>query len=396
MNLSIENIISSPENITNVEIKKKIASAIEALDYPTKVPIITEAIKYIRKSRDSNMIKIAKDIALMAHERYPHNPYILGELCIVKLFLTETGDVIQLVNNFFSETKENNISIKDNERGYLTVTLAHAYSHEGQLGKGIKILEDLKSEAPNVLEALSELYYQNENHEETIKILGNRRSLTVKMARWLAKSYIKNGQIDLAQEILRKFDEHKQLKDVYNELFQERGVVSQKKDLLVSSDNDVSIFISHASKDKDLAKRLQRLLCDSLGCNKALIRCTSIAGSRIPVGSETPKQLANDILSAQIFIALLTDHSIKSDYVLFELGAAWIIDNLKDGHVTIPLLGNGVPYEILPGPFKQKNAVKADDISQIQQMLEEIAASLGMKLNDPSYYQDELSEFCGG
>lgn len=390
-----ENILSSAESIVDVEIKNKIISAISSLDVPSKIPIVTDAIKTIRKKRDHNLYKIARDIASLAYVKYPTNPYIVGELCIVKLFLNETNELIQIINQFIDNVRKNGTLLKESEIAYLSVTQAHAYSHQGEIDKGISVLEKLNSDSPNVLEALGELYYQQNNYNKTIELLGNRDNISVKMARWLAKSYIRKGDINTAQDILRKFDENKKLKDVYNELFQERGVVNTSNFVQSANDSNIKIFVSHASKDKELAKKLQRLLRDSLGIDKSRIRCTSIAGSRLPVGAETPQQLAKDIINAQVFIGLITEHSVQSDYVLFELGAAWIVDHIKNKHITIPLLGNGVSYEILPGLFKQKNAVKVDDLSQVQQLLEEVADFTGIKLLDPSNYQDELNDFCG-
>jgi hypothetical protein len=92
---------------------------------------------------------------------------------------------------------------------------------------------------------------------------------------------------------------------------------------LPDADPTIDIFISHSAADTRLAKTLIDLLLVSLPIDPKRIRCTSVNGYRLEGGAQADDQLRTEIWGAKVFIGLLTDHSISSTYVLFELGARW-------------------------------------------------------------------------
>src|SRR5258708_18131740 len=109
---------------------------------------------------------------------------------------------------------------------------------------------------------------------------------------------------------------------------------------------ELKIFISHSSEDKPIAAALTELLKNALGIAPDAIRCTSVDGHRLSVGAKTDETLKRELLNARSFIALLTEQSLNSTWVLFELGARWGAD-----HHLAPVFAAGLTAERLHRPL---------------------------------------------
>src|SRR5947209_5685917 len=93
--------------------------------------------------------------------------------------------------------------------------------------------------------------------------------------------------------------------------------------VLVKSPSKTKIFISHSSADESLASALVDLLLSSILLEDSDIRCTSVPGHKLPVGSDFASTLRDDIGESSVVIGLITPHALTSSWVLFELGATW-------------------------------------------------------------------------
>lgn len=149
---------------------------------------------------------------------------------------------------------------------------------------------------------------------------------------------------------------------------------------------NIDIFISHSAADLDLATRLVKLLATSLHVRRDRIRCTSVAGTRLPSGALTSELLRDEIREARTFIGLISPASIKSSYVSFELGARWLT-GLQLTPIIVPPGG----FDLLPAVLKERHALRTDERTDIQQLLDEIAKELGIFLQPANVYEDELS-----
>ena len=134
---------------------------------------------------------------------------------------------------------------------------------------------------------------------------------------------------------------------------------------------DLQVFISHSSRDHDIALSLIELLQAALGLKVQEIRCTSIDGYRLEPGAQTDHVLKEEVLQAKTFIGLITPNSLVSAYVLFELGARW-----GGQKKTVPLLA-GLGPEALQGPLKNINAVSANEVGSLLSVIESLAKNLG-------------------
>lgn len=142
-----------------------------------------------------------------------------------------------------------------------------------------------------------------------------------------------------------------------------------------SRPDTIKVFISHTSADSDLALALIRLLRSALRLTEHDIRCTSVSGYKLEPGADTETTLRREVNETSVLIGLLTPESIRSSYVLFELGARWGIERS-----LIPLLAHGASYSSLPGPLQSKNALNADARGDLEDMLYKLSTDLGVEL----------------
>jgi len=140
-----------------------------------------------------------------------------------------------------------------------------------------------------------------------------------------------------------------------------------------------TVFIGHASADAAVAAAVVHLLRGALRLPSSGIRCTSVDGSRLPIGVDTAATLRTEILTTPAFISILTPASVRSTYVLFELGARW-----GAGRFIAPVIARGLRFPQLPAPLDQINALDLADASQAWQLVENVAAQMGIHLEPAS------------
>ena len=137
------------------------------------------------------------------------------------------------------------------------------------------------------------------------------------------------------------------------------GQMSKKENLI--SSNQIDIFISHSSQDKVITSKLIDLIRSALNLPANKIRATSVEGFRLPIGSKADQELRREAIQSEVFIALITPHSISSIFVLFELGARWGI-----GKPILPLLAKGMEPNKLNGPIHFDSAIKCNNTSDLK------------------------------
>ena len=147
------------------------------------------------------------------------------------------------------------------------------------------------------------------------------------------------------------------------------------------------VFISHSSKDFEIAKPLIDLLQKALHLRSVDIRCTSVDGYGMPGGVSNDERLRAEVHDAQLLIGLITPNSLGSAYVFFELGARWGAEK-----PMIPLLASGVTPEQLGGPLSGINALDSRVGGQVYQLLEDAAKYLNLDLDKTSSYVAAVNE----
>lgn len=120
------------------------------------------------------------------------------------------------------------------------------------------------------------------------------------------------------------------------------------------------VFISHDSRDADLAEAFANLLSDvSGGTLKSFRSSDKKGGSGIPFGTEWYSEIMSQLGDATDVVALLTKHSTDRPWILYEAGVA-------KGKLDTNVLGValGVPLEkVSSGPFAQFQNCSDDEDS---------------------------------
>jgi hypothetical protein len=122
---------------------------------------------------------------------------------------------------------------------------------------------------------------------------------------------------------------------------------------IMSDEEGIDIFISHSSRDSDLAAALIDLFQTAYRLPAAKTRCTSVDGYRLKTGADLNEELRKETVGCRVLVGLLTEVSTESAYVLIELGARWGAKRF-----LAPLFAGGGGADLLAGPLSGLNAMK--------------------------------------
>jgi hypothetical protein len=126
------------------------------------------------------------------------------------------------------------------------------------------------------------------------------------------------------------------------------------------------LFISHAHDDEKLTRNIVKLLEICFPVDSEKILCTSDASKGLAIGDDIAEALRKELTNSKIVMCILTRHSLRSSWVLMELGFGW-----GAGKILLPLLFGVEPSEV-PGPYKNlilgKGTLSADWKKGIEQI----------------------------
>lgn len=149
----------------------------------------------------------------------------------------------------------------------------------------------------------------------------------------------------------------------------------------------VDVFVSHSSRDVEMAKTLVALIRSALNMPSESIRCTSVDGHRLPGGASVNETLRREIHGSKVLVGLITPNSMDSAYVLFELGARWGCDK-----PMIPLLAASENGRLLRGPLSGLNALSCDNRAQLHQFVEDLARIISRTPDRPAAYESFVTD----
>ncbi|MDD5125032.1 toll/interleukin-1 receptor domain-containing protein [Methylovulum sp.] len=138
----------------------------------------------------------------------------------------------------------------------------------------------------------------------------------------------------------------------------------------------IKLFISHSHKDVEVATKLVRFLERCYAIKKNELRCTSVDGYTLELGVIPRDQLRTDIEGATV-VALISQNSLKSEWVFFELGAAWG----RNTHV-IPVLLPGIERNDLPAAMSDLTFVKLANDTELAQFIATIDSKIEWQKKD--------------
>jgi Transposase zinc-binding domain/TIR domain len=134
----------------------------------------------------------------------------------------------------------------------------------------------------------------------------------------------------------------------------------------------VRLLISHSHRDEDLASRLVDVITSGLHVPAGELRCTSVPGYQLDLGTMAPEALRRELGSAASVVAILTPNSLSAEWVLFELGSAW-----ANAKVAIPLLVGGLADKDIPGPFRGAAGGRLDPAVTLDHLIDQLEKGLG-------------------
>lgn len=156
----------------------------------------------------------------------------------------------------------------------------------------------------------------------------------------------------------------------------------------INTTSSMRVFVSHSSADKAVAAAFVEMLRSALMLPPKEIRCTSVEGYKLSAGVDSNEQLRSEVFGCDVFIALLSPASIKSIYVMFELGARWGTRL----HLA-PIMICGTKPSDLKAPLSEIHAVSGTIDEDIHQLLSDIGEKLAIKVEGPAIYNKALRDF---
>jgi TIR domain len=149
----------------------------------------------------------------------------------------------------------------------------------------------------------------------------------------------------------------------------------------------VEVFISHAHEDGELARRLVRAIQAGLQIPSEAIRCTSCPGYDLAPGTDFIEALKNELTGAACVVGLWTAQSVKSQWCLFELGAAWGL-----AQKTFFLSQGAEALRDPPAGFRSIQASQLADAGQLRRFLEQLAIIIRRPIANRAAAERELDD----
>lgn len=150
----------------------------------------------------------------------------------------------------------------------------------------------------------------------------------------------------------------------------------------------MKVFISHSSSDRVAAEAFIDLLRAALHLQGKDIRCTSVAGYKLPAGTQSSEQLRSEVFDCEAFVALLSPASMASIYVMFELGARW-----GSRRYFVPvMIGKTAPTDLRP-PLSDINAIDGGSEPDLHSLISDLGERLQVGSEGASVYQKAMRSF---
>lgn len=172
-----------------------------------------------------------------------------------------------------------------------------------------------------------------------------------------------------------------------------KGKIRESEEEEMDGRKSIKIFISHAEADAQIAELLVNLLLSSLSVVDDEIRCTSVSGHQLPFGNIS-QILKDDLRLSPIITALITETSLASKWMMFELGAAWALNK-----TVIPIIAPNLTHKDLPGPLGADSCIQIcnpDAPSRIRDALKQISLELKVEEKTGGKSQSNLDRFLSG
>lgn len=147
----------------------------------------------------------------------------------------------------------------------------------------------------------------------------------------------------------------------------------------------LDLFVSQTDRDEPLVGAVLALIDRALKIPSHRIRCTGHPAHQLPAGADVPDALRAEIRDCVVFLAVLTEASDASAYVMAEIGARWM-----SGGPLIILRGGGFTHKQVRGPLSYTHSLNLSSETNLLQLVRELAAHLGREAEPTDAYLDRL------
>lgn len=170
--------------------------------------------------------------------------------------------------------------------------------------------------------------------------------------------------------------------------FEETSKVLSEKISTQKITSKKRIFISHASKDKELvSKFVDSIILLGMGIESEIIAYTSRDDTGVVPGESIPEFIQNNIACADVVLLMMSDNYKNSEVCLNEMGAAWALNK----HIIQILLPN-TSFDKLGWMESLKKAIKIDCDESIDCLCEVFSEKLGFGIK-PSVWNRNKTVF---
>ena len=149
------------------------------------------------------------------------------------------------------------------------------------------------------------------------------------------------------------------------------------------------VFISHAKADKNIIEQfIKNILKEGLGLRDENIACTSFEATGVTIGDDIPNYIRNNIVSAQVVLAMVSKAYKASEVCQNEVGAAWALDN-RPLQILLP----DVDFEELGWLLNLKKAGRIDKQDCLDNLEEVLCDKLGISMVSPRHWNPCVNSF---
>ncbi len=170
---------------------------------------------------------------------------------------------------------------------------------------------------------------------------------------------------------------------------QENTKAAPERDSLVSAASGPLVFISHDSRDADLAEAFGKLLKSvSAGMIKSFRSSDKKGTDGIDFGDEWYRRLMSKLQATSDVVCLFTERSLNRPWILFEAGVA-------KGKLATPVIGValGVPLNrVTTGPFYQFQNMD-DSEEDLTKLVNQLARRVPDLELDPDVVRSQIQAF---
>ncbi|MGH9962637.1 MAG: hypothetical protein ACREBC_36905 [Pyrinomonadaceae bacterium] len=122
-----------------------------------------------------------------------------------------------------------------------------------------------------------------------------------------------------------------------------------------------------------------------LDISEKKIRCTTVPGFQLEIGAHTSTSLKEEIQNCEAIIGILTENSLDSMYVMFELGAGWGLNKR-----VIPVLGPKFNYSDLRGPLSEAHGMKWNNGPAWHQLIDSLSQQLNINKRSSALFASDI------